>query len=119
MNEPIHITIHGNADDPRLQMEAPPGIVIHRSPPLHPDDLDEVDGIPVTSLARTLVDLAQDSDKDELRSFFAEARAQGRLDLEAVRASAGRVEWRPSLPMLYEVIAEFEGLAAERRPRWR
>jgi hypothetical protein len=110
MNEPIHITIQGDADDPRFQMDAPPGIIIHRSPPLHPDDLDEVDGIPVTSLARTLVDMAEISDRDELRSYFAEAQAQGRLDIEAVRASADRVEWRPSLPMLYEVIAEFEGL---------
>jgi hypothetical protein len=91
-------------------MEAPPGIIIHRSPPLHPDDLDEIDGIPVTSLARTLVDLAEISDQDELRSYFTEARAQGRLDLDAVRASAGRVEWRPSLPLLYNVIAEFEEL---------
>src|SRR3954447_18277402 len=108
MNDPIHITIHGAADDPRSQMAAPPGIIIHRSPPLHPDDLDVVDGIPITSLARTLVDLAESSDAPELRSYFTQARAQGRLDIAAVRASAGRVEWRPSLPMLYEVIGEFE-----------
>jgi hypothetical protein len=108
MNDPIHITIQGDACDPRSQMGAPPGIIIHRSPPLHPDDLDQVNGIPVTSLARTLVDLAEMSDQDELRWYFAEARAQGRLDIAAVRASAGRVEWRPSLPMLYAVIAEFE-----------
>ena len=108
MNDPIHITIQGDARDPRSHMEAPPGVIIHRSPPLHPDDLDEVDGIPVTSLARTLVDLAEVSDRNELRSYFAEARAQGRLDIGAVRASAGRVEWRPSLPFLYEVIAEFD-----------
>lgn len=110
MNEPIHITVPGDADDPRCQMEAPPGIVIHRSPPLHPDDLDEVRGIPVTSFARTLVDLAEVSDQEELRSYFAQARAQGRLDIDAVRASADRAEWRPSLPMLYAVIAEFERL---------
>ena len=56
-------------DDPRFLMEPPPGIIIHRTPPLHPDDLDEVDGIPVTSLARTLVDLAETSDNDELRCY--------------------------------------------------
>jgi hypothetical protein len=110
MNEPIHITIQGDAHDPRSPVKAPPGIVIHRSPPLHPDDVDEVHGIPITSLARTLVDLAEISDVDELRSYFAQARAQGRLDTDAVRASAGRAEWRPSLPMLYSVIAEFEAL---------
>jgi hypothetical protein len=115
MNDPIHITIQGDAADPRSRMEAPAGVVIHRSPPLHPDDLDEVNGIPVTSLARTLVDLAEISDQDELRSYFGAAQAQGRLDTDAVRASADRVEWRPSLPMLYSVIAEFEGREKRRR----
>jgi len=108
MNDPIHITIPGSPDDPRVPFEAPPGVIIHRSPPLHPDDLDEVGGIPVTSLARTLVDLAEVSDATELRSYFAQARAQGRLDTGAVRASAARAEWRPSLPLLYQVIGEFE-----------
>jgi hypothetical protein len=112
MNDPIHVTNQGDPGDPRAHVDAPPGIIIHRSPPLHPDDLDEVHGIPVTSLARTLVDMAEVSDKDELRSYFMQARAQGRLDIDAVRASAGRVEWRPSLPMLYEVIAEFEALGS-------
>src|SRR5437868_6689685 len=92
MDEPIHITIQGDADDPRFQMEAPPGITIRRSPPLHPDDLDKINGIPVTSLARTLVDLAEISDKDELRFYFTQARLQGRLEIGAVRASADRAE---------------------------
>jgi hypothetical protein len=108
MNDLIHITIPGDAGDPRAQVEGPPGITIHRSPPLHPDDVDEIDGIPITSLARTLVDLAEISDADELRSYFMQAQAQGWLDVEAVRASASRVEWRRSLPLLYEVLAEFE-----------
>jgi predicted transcriptional regulator of viral defense system len=34
------------------------GIVIHRVRDLHPDDVTVIDGIPVTSLARTLLDLA-------------------------------------------------------------
>jgi hypothetical protein len=41
------------------------------------------------------------------------ARAQGRLDIDAVRASADRVEWRRSLPILYGVIADFEDLEKE------
>jgi hypothetical protein len=108
MNQPIHITVQGDAADPRLAREAPPGIVIHRSPPLHPDDLAEVNGIPVTSLARTLVDLAECSDEDELRGYFVRAQRLHGLDIAAVRASADRAEWRPSLPMLYRVIEEFE-----------
>ena len=113
MSDPIHITIPGDPADPRSQSGAPAGVGIHRSPPLHPDDLDEVDGIAVTSLARTLVDLAEISDEDELRYYFAQLHTQGRLDTGAVRASAARVEWRPSLPILYRVIAEFEALEGD------
>jgi hypothetical protein len=106
-HEPIHITVPGRADDPRTRVDAPPGVIVHYSPPLHPDDLAVVDGIPCTSLARTLVDCAEDATKDELREMFVNARMRGLLDIDAVRASAARVEWRPSLPVLYEVINEF------------
>ena len=105
--EPIHVIVPGSPDDPRTRVDPPPGVVVQYSPPLHPDDLTVVDGIPCTSVARTLVDLAEIMTKDELSEVFANAESQGRLDLDAVRASAARVEWRPSLPMLYEVIDEF------------
>ena len=108
-DEPIHITVPGNPDDPRSLPPAPPGVVIHRVPELHPDDVTVVDGIPCTSIARTLVDMAEEMSRDELRALFARARERGLLDIDAVKASAARVEWRPSLPMLYEVIGEFGG----------
>jgi hypothetical protein len=104
---PIHITIPGSPDDPREPFPAPPGVVIHRSPPLHPDDVAVVNGIPCTSVARTLVDCADVMTKDELRELFASAEHKGLLDIDAVRRSAGRLEWRPSLQMLLEVIEEF------------
>ncbi len=84
-----------------------PGVVVHRSPPLHPDDVAIVRGIPVTSSSRTLIDCAETMDHDELRALFAAARARGLLDPEALRAARARVEWRPSLAMLDEVISEF------------
>jgi hypothetical protein len=103
---PIDITIPGSPDDPRTQT-APEGVVIHRVPHLHPDDITTLHGIPVTTPARTLVDLAEVLAQDELRATFETARRRGLLDMEAVRASRARVEWRPSLAMLDEVIAEF------------
>lgn len=104
---PIDITIAGSPEDPRAQT-ASEGIVIHRVPQLHPDDVVTLpSGLRVTSVARTLVDLAEGMDRDELRSTFETARRRGLLDVEAVRASRARVEWRPSLPMLDDVIAEF------------
>ena len=66
-----------------------------------------VDGIPCTSVARTLVDCAEEMTRDELRESAQNAERKGLLDIDAVRRSAARVEWRPSLQMLYEVIDEF------------
>ena len=81
--------------------------MIHRGPPLHPDDGAAVDGIPVTSPSRTLIDLAEIMTADELRACFTRARETGLLDPDALRASRARVEWRPSLAMLDNVIDEF------------
>jgi hypothetical protein len=106
LDEPIHVTAPGRPGDPREDTSIP-GVVIHRTPPLHPDDLTVVNSIPCTSVSRTLIDLAEVMPADELRECFARARALGQLDPEALRASRARVEWRPSLAMLDEVIAEF------------
>lgn len=106
--EPIHVVVPGSPDDPRTRKAAPPGVVIHYAPELHPDDVTVHNGIPVTSVARTLIDLAECMEKDELRETFENARQKGLLEMEDVRASRRRVEWRPSLVMLDEVIAEFD-----------
>ena len=104
--EPIHVTVPGSAEDPRSTTSLP-GVAIHQAPPLHPDDLTTHKGIPVTSPSRTLIDLAEVMSAEELRMAFARAREIGLLDPQALRASRARVEWRPSLAMLDEVIAEY------------
>ena len=105
--ELIHVTVPGRPDDPRTPRPKIPGVVVHYVPELHPDDLSVVDGIPVTSVARTLIDLGEELDKDELRATFARAHLLGLLDMDALEASYARVEWRPSLRMVREVIDEF------------
>ncbi len=105
--QPIHVTVPGRAGDPRAPSTDIPGVVVHHAPSLHPDDVTVVDGIPCTSVSRTLIDLAEVMDKDELRACFQRARELGMLDLDAVEASFGRVEWRPSLAMVRDVIDEF------------
>lgn len=107
ITDPIRITVPGSAADPR-DLNALDGIIVHRVPNLHPDDLTIIDGVPVTSIARTLVDLAEDTSKGELRAIFRSARERGLLDIGAVRAAAARVEWRPSLAMLQQVIDEYD-----------
>jgi hypothetical protein len=104
--EPIDVYVPGSADDPRDETSIP-GVVIHRGPPLHPDDVTVHHGIPVTSPSRTLIDCAEVMTAAELRATFARAKAIGLLDPEALRAARERVEWRPSLAMLDRVIAEF------------
>ena len=106
-DEPIHITIAGSPRDPRGPSPNTPGVRVHRGPALHPDDRTVVNGLPVTSISRTLVDLAEILPRDELREVFADARLKGLLDMKAVEASYARVEWRPSLRMLREVMDEF------------
>lgn len=104
---PIHITVPGSPDDPRTVVEPIEGVIIHRSPSLHPDDVTVVDGIPVTSVSRTLIDIAESLEADELRECFVNAGSRGLLDPEQLRAARARVEWRPSLQMFDEVCAEF------------
>jgi hypothetical protein len=104
----IHVTVPGRPDDPRnLRRPNIPGVVVHYVPELHPDDVTVLEGIPCTSPSRTLVDLAECMDREELRATFARAREIGLLDMRAVEASYARLEWRPSLPMLREVMDEF------------
>jgi hypothetical protein len=106
-DEPIDVTVPGDARDPRAPERNVPGVRIHYTPELHPDDVTVLDGVPVTSVSRTLVDLAEILTHDELRGAFATAREKSLLDMDALEASYGRVEWRPSLRMLREVMDEF------------
>ena len=102
----IHVTVPRHPGDPRDPPEAPPGVVVHYVPELHPDDVTVIDGLPVTSVSRTLIDLAETMSYHELRACLVRARRQDRLDIDAVRASRDRVEWRPSLVVVDRLIAE-------------
>jgi hypothetical protein len=106
--EPIDVYVPGDAGDPRDGASALPGLVIRRGPPLHPDDVTiGPGGVPVTSVSRTLIDLAEVMEADELRGCFDRARERGLLDLDALAAARSRVEWRPSVSMLDEIMAEY------------
>ncbi len=60
----------------------------------------------MTSVSRTLIDLAESMPYYELRECWARARRQGQLHMDAVVASRMRVEWRPSLVVVDRLIAE-------------
>ncbi|MGN6274934.1 MAG: DUF559 domain-containing protein [Solirubrobacterales bacterium] len=87
------------------------GVRFHRVRPPRPDEVGTVSGIPCTSPARTLVDLAGVSGAWTLRSAFERAAQRRELDISAIEAAAdpGRRgvrslltlvnEWRSAAPI--------------------
>lgn len=67
----------------------PPGIATHRGR-LTPGDRNRRYGIPVTSVARTLVDLAPLLDEERLERIVGEAQFRRRFSAAAVREALGR-----------------------------
>ncbi|MBN1527772.1 MAG: type IV toxin-antitoxin system AbiEi family antitoxin domain-containing protein [Thermoleophilaceae bacterium] len=91
--------LHGFLDSARALIDvtvggpgprARKGIAIHRRQSPHPDDRVTVDGIPVTSAARTLRDLAAVVPARRLERAFEEAERLRVLDLGALEAVAAR-----------------------------
>jgi very-short-patch-repair endonuclease len=83
------------------------GIAIHRSRLIHPDDRSSVRGIPVTSVARTLVDLADVLSEERLAKAVHEAEVQRVFDLRAVEAVVDRLPGRKGRHKLSWVLAAY------------
>jgi very-short-patch-repair endonuclease len=84
-----------------------PGIQIHRSRVINPDDRCSKDGIPVTSVARTLVDLADILGERRLAAAVNEAEVQRVFDLRAIEATLARLPGRLGRPRLERVLAAY------------
>jgi predicted transcriptional regulator of viral defense system/very-short-patch-repair endonuclease len=67
---------------------------VHGRRRLDARDVTTVEGIPVTTVARTLVDLAEVLAHQALTKVCGEAERQGKLDLKAIEESIGRVRGR-------------------------
>jgi len=83
-------------------------IAVHRTRVLDPQDIATVHGIPTTTVARTLVDLAGLVPHDGLVKAIKEAERQRAFDLRAVQAVLARTRGRvgPGHSALREAIAE-------------
>jgi hypothetical protein len=66
-----------------------------------------VNGMPTTTVARTLIDLAETESLEELRTIWRRAFARQLVTTEEIEASLARVEWRPSLPAVEQLLVEF------------
>jgi very-short-patch-repair endonuclease len=84
-----------------------PGIVVHRSRVLHPDDRTIVDGIPVTSVARTLVDLADVGSDSLLAAAVNEAEVLRVFDLRELEEKMIRLHGRRGRRRLARVLAAY------------
>jgi hypothetical protein len=97
---PVHVTVAGSPK--RLA-----GVVVHRCRRLDPADVTRIDGLPVTTLARTLLDLAETETRDRLEKVFEEVDRRELLDLEALRACADRNPGRRGAARMAELIDRY------------
>lgn len=93
-----------------------PGIQVHRTRVLDDKDITTVSGIPVTTVARTLVDLAGQIPHDHLTQAIRQAERNRTFDLREVEAAMARTRGRTGRghQALREAIEEYAalGLAA-------
>ena len=88
------------------------GVRVHRCNRLDPRDVTVRNGIPVTTVARTIVDLTALLTVEQLTNVMYEAAHWDRLDLDAVRETAARLVGRHELETLDEAIdAHLKGSA--------
>ena len=97
----FHVTLVARGRRP------PEGLVVHCVRALHPEDTAVVEGIPVTSVARTLVDLGAALPLDRLRRAFEEADRRGLLDAPAVARACGRGRGRRGVRKARRALAEY------------
>jgi hypothetical protein len=81
---PVEITVR------RGRCPALDGVVVHRSTPLDPVDVTEIDGIPVTTVARTLCDLGAVLGQDDVEQCLDGVLRRGTSEAQ-VRATLQRV----------------------------
>ena len=79
-------------------------ITVHRTGQLHPEDRTRRQGIPVTSVARTLLDLAEIVSSTQLQRAYEEAARLGVLDTKAVTALLARSNGRHGVAALRSML---------------
>jgi very-short-patch-repair endonuclease len=85
----------------------PEGIVKHRARNLHPEERDEVDGIPVCTVSRLLLDLAPSMSPGRLMTALEDAEKRGDLDAGAIRRVCGRNRGHRGARRLLRALARY------------
>ena len=85
----IHLTVPRSA---RLRRQKPKGVVVHRQD-LSPEEITVEDGIPLTTICRTVVDLLRSNGRiDLVRQAISDARHAGLISDAQVRQLRRRIE---------------------------
>jgi Protein of unknown function (DUF559) len=94
----IHVTVaaHRKVD----------GLILHRTRRLDQDEITTKNGIPVTSVARTFVDLTELLTDDRLLRAMRDAEFHRLLDLHTLNAAVERAHGRHKLTALRRAIAQ-------------
>jgi predicted transcriptional regulator of viral defense system len=88
----------------RRTRKAQPSILLHRVRHLPDDECTEIRGIPVTTVARTAVDLADLVGRPRLARILREADYRGVLDLEACDKAIARAHGRRRVSLLVDAL---------------
>jgi very-short-patch-repair endonuclease len=97
--ETVHVTVPGRHSGSQ------PGIVVHRSKPLHPAEKTRLHDIPVTTPARALLDFAETRPDDrDLQRAFSEAQARKLITPRSIRWSLAQNQGRHGAKPLAELL---------------
>jgi hypothetical protein len=88
-----------------------PGVALHLVRNLHPDDGTARDRIPVTTVARTLLDLGEALSPTQLQRAFEEADRLELIDMRAIEQLLERSRGRRGLKPLAALLATHRGPA--------
>lgn len=102
----VHVSV-----PPGNGSRARPGIRVHRARTLAAGDLVMADRVPVTSIARTLVDLGDVVRPERLRRAFVRAEQLRAVDMRAIDTSLAVARGRRGARLLRELLAAHD-------PRW-
>jgi very-short-patch-repair endonuclease len=94
----IHVTTTSRSG------RTPPGIRVHRARKLDPADVTTKDAIPVTTVARTLIDLTDLLPSDRILRAMREAEYLKLLDMDTLIAAVQRANGRKRLTELKKAI---------------
>ncbi len=95
---PIDVTVPGHRRSRR-------GMRVHSVHALDPDDRTVVDGIPVTAMARTLLDYAEVAGEQQIRLALEAAQRCEELDMKPMRAMLARNQGRRGIKPLRAALS--------------